>query len=472
MLRGILSGVFWGAIIVGGVLAAASLLSPLPATVTPQTSATAPKDTPDAPEQSPAMEKESQTDQAVEGASAGNVATADAGDQPPVGDTASAPKPETGTDTAAMVAPDTPAADGAVAMNAESPVLPNPQAETPSSPVPDEELSISTNPPQPAAPEVAEAEVFPTPTEDNETGEAAETPREPLVTDAQPIDEAEDITPGAEESEAVEVVEAEAANESFLKPVTDLNETFEQHKSTRLPTVGAADAPSSATPSRPVEANAEQFENADGKPVMSIVLIDTGEASFDMEALVSFPYPLSIAVSTLDPQAAEKSADYRGRGFEVLAMIDIPTDATASDVEQAMQAHLSVSDVFVGVIEGLNEGLQSSKEISDQVALALRDSGHGLLMFPNGLNTAQKLAAKEGVPSSTVFRDFDDKGQTAVVMRRFLDQAAFKAGQENGVVLVGRLRDEAISALLLWALQDRAGTVAMAPVSATFETIN
>ncbi|WP_294224865.1 divergent polysaccharide deacetylase family protein, partial [uncultured Shimia sp.] len=177
-------------------------------------------------------------------------------------------------------------------------------------------------------------------------------------------------------------------------------------------------------------------------------------------------------VSTLDPNVAEKSVDYRTRGFEVLAMMDMPTDATASDVEQALQAHLSVSDAFVGVMEGLDDGLQSSKEISDQVTQALLGSGHGLLMFANGLNTAQKLAAKEGVPSATVFRDFDDNGQSAVVMRRFLDQAAFKAGQEQGVVMVGRLRDEAISALLLWALQDRAGTVAMAPVSATFDTIN
>nr|WP_320179439.1 divergent polysaccharide deacetylase family protein [Roseovarius pacificus] len=71
------------------------------------------------------------------------------------------------------------------------------------------------------------------------------------------------------------------------------------------------------------------------------------------------------------------------------------------------------------------------------------------------------------MPSTTVFRDFDAKGQDATVIRRFLDQAAFKAGQdENGVVMVGRLRPDTISALLLWGLQDRASSVALAPVSA------
>jgi polysaccharide deacetylase 2 family uncharacterized protein YibQ len=88
-------------------------------------------------------------------------------------------------------------------------------------------------------------------------------------------------------------------------------------------------------------------------------------------------------------------------------------------------------------------------------------------MFPDGLDTAQKLAAKAGVPSATVFRDFDSAGQDDAAIRRFLDQAAFRAGQEEvGVIMVGRLRPDTISALLLWGLQDRASRVALAPVSA------
>lgn len=467
MLRGLLSGVFWGAILVGGVLAVTSLLSPLPATVKPQTNADVPIATEDAFQESGAVEIESRADAAVTEATATVTPDAGGSDAPPLSNTDSAPKPETGTETAALAAPATPEGDGAVAMNEEAPVLPNPQAETPAAPVPDSELSISTNPPQPAVPEVSENDVFPTPSETKEK-QAAES----LVSEAAPIEDAEDITPKAESAEE-EMVEEAAAQESLLKPATDLNEKFEQHTSTRLPTVGANEEESvDALASRPVELNAEQFENADEKPVMAIVLVDTGEAAFDMEALESFPYPLSIAVSTLDPNVAAKAVDYRARGFEVLAMVDMPSDATASDVEQALQAHLSVSDAFVGVMEGLDDGLQGSKEISDQVTQALLESGHGLLMQTNGLNTAQKLAAKEGVPSNTVFREFDTGEQTAVVMRRFLDGAAFKAGQEQGVVMLGQLRDEAISALLLWALQDRASTVAMAPVSAALDTIN
>ncbi|MDA5555965.1 divergent polysaccharide deacetylase family protein [Shimia sp. MMG029] len=533
MLRGFLAGVFWGVVLIGGVLAAASLLSPLPATVQPQTTAVAPQDGQKVSVPATALDTTSQRDSTVEGAPGAAVPEVEAEDGPPLAITDSAPKPEPETPDAELAAPAQIVGSGAVEIEEESPVLPNPQSQTPAAPEAETELSISTNPAQPAAPAPLSGEAFETPvapavpeeapleevvivdpvddaapaeaasveadeaeTQSAETAaveaestadtavivldelpEGAEKEEESsLVSEAVPSPVAEDLSPQAE---AEEVLEDESATASLLKPAGNLNETYPQLKSSRLPSVGddaaegvTAAAPAASASLRPVEANAEGFENTENKPVMSIVLVDTGEHSFDMEALESFPYPLSIAVSTLDPQVTEKAANYRLRGFEVLAMVDMPAEASASDVEQAMQAHLSVSDGFVGIMEGLTDGLQGSKVVSDQVAQALLGSGHGLLMFPNGLNTAQKLAAKEGVPSVSVFRDFDDAGQTAVVMRRFLDNAAFKAGQEDGVVMVGRLRDETISALLLWALQDRAGTVAMAPISATFQTIN
>ena len=78
----------------------------------------------------------------------------------------------------------------------------------------------------------------------------------------------------------------------------------------------------------------------------------------------------------------------------------------------------------------------------------------------------QKLAARKGVPSAVVFRDFDGAGQTPDTIRRFLDQAAFRADQEGVVIMLGRVRPETISALLVWGLQDRASRVALSPLSA------
>jgi polysaccharide deacetylase 2 family uncharacterized protein YibQ len=85
------------------------------------------------------------------------------------------------------------------------------------------------------------------------------------------------------------------------------------------------------------------------------------------------------------------------------------------------------------------------------------------------LNAAQQISDGRNLPVETIFRDFDANGQDATVIRRFLDQAAFKARQVDQIVMVGRLRPVTISALLLWGLQDRASSVALAPISAVLQ---
>jgi len=135
-----------------------------------------------------------------------------------------------------------------------------------------------------------------------------------------------------------------------------------------------------------------------------------------------------------------------------------------------MSAHLAAVPEAVGILEGVDTGVQSSREIADQLTQIILESGHGMVLQASGLNTARKLAAREGVPAGTVFRDFDGNGQSASVMRRFLDQAAFRASQEGGVVMMGRLQAETISALLIWGLADRANRVALVPVSAVLKS--
>ena len=87
----------------------------------------------------------------------------------------------------------------------------------------------------------------------------------------------------------------------------------------------------------------------------------------------------------------------------------------------------------------------------------------------NGLNTAQQLAQREGVPSAAIFRDIDGKGEGASAIRRVLDQAAFRARQEGAVMMLGRLRADTISALVLWGLQDRSGEIALVPASVVLQ---
>lgn len=227
------------------------------------------------------------------------------------------------------------------------------------------------------------------------------------------------------------------------------------------------DEPQGAAPDGPppLERFAAPFDDPEDRPLMSIVLIDDAE-SIGAEALADFPYPLTFAIDPALPDAAERMARHRAAGFEVVVLADLPAAASPQDAEVALAVWRGTLPEAVAILEGTGTGLQGNRALSDQVTAIAQDSGLGLVTQANGLNTVQKLAVRAGVPSAVVFRDFDGAGQTPVVMRRFLDQAAFRAGQEGAVIMLGRVRPETISALLLWGLQDRAERVALAPVSA------
>ena len=96
----------------------------------------------------------------------------------------------------------------------------------------------------------------------------------------------------------------------------------------------------------------------------------------------------------------------------------------------------------------------------------LAEDGRGLLTISRGLNTALRAADEAGVPAATIYRDIDTEWQSARVIRRFLDQSAFRARQQSGVVLFGRLRPNTLTALKNWGKSSRAEQIAMAPLSA------
>ncbi|MCQ0092905.1 divergent polysaccharide deacetylase family protein [Roseovarius sp. M141] len=248
----------------------------------------------------------------------------------------------------------------------------------------------------------------------------------------------------------------------------------------RLPIPGASPKPepaaddgASPTDRPAIRAYASGFDNPEGRPLMSVVLIDDGTSAIGLDALASFPYPLSFAVDAAWPGATDAMRRYRDAGFEVLAIADLPANATVRDTETNIQMVESAVPEAVAILEGTGEGLQISGEASERLASILMESGRGLVIYSKGLETAPKLIAREGMPVATVFRDVDSGGQSATVVRRFLDQAASKSRRdEGGVILVGRLQADTIRALLLWGVQDRASLVALAPVSAVLTENN
>ncbi|GGH40387.1 Uncharacterized conserved protein YibQ, putative polysaccharide deacetylase 2 family [Cribrihabitans marinus] len=311
---------------------------------------------------------------------------------------------------------------------------------------------------------------------------STERPAQPRAPEAPDAAEAEDAPIVASEPDAPPAQEPEAAPED---PAAE-DEGTEQ--AIALPQIGGdspvVNRPTAGTPviplterdeaeepaadaggKPPIKAHAVPFENPDAKPLLSIVLID-GPDALGAEALAEFPYPVTFALDPTDPEASEKMARHRAAGFEVVMLADLPPSATARDAEVSMEVWLSKVPESVAILEGTETGIQGNRELSDQVTDITQSTGRGLITQDKGLNTVQKLAARDGVPAAVVFRDFDGAGQSSDVIRRFLDQAAFRAGQEGAVIMLGRVRPDTISSLLLWGLQDRASRVALAPVSA------
>ncbi|MEO0390015.1 MAG: divergent polysaccharide deacetylase family protein [Pseudomonadota bacterium] len=456
MAQGFLSGVIWGAVTSVGAAAVASLVAgtaPQPELGTTPAAAPAPSVT-----EGPAADPSPDADVASAASVPGPAPEAEVSALDPAV-TQSVPRPETG-EASDLSAP-APQEEGTdVASDVANAPLPLPTAPVaPAAPGTSEELSISTDPAQPQAPDAQAGGAFDAPAPEDEalgSVDVAPEAEAPAEAEVAPPPETPDVAP--------------APTQPVFPTITAEDDAQDLRPTIGTPAGSLVDRTPTLDRVRAIDQFAADVPETDGKPLMSVVLIDDGTAPssgpIGLAALDSFPYPLTFAISASLPDAAERAAAYRAQGHEVLAMTDIPEGATAADVEVSLAAALGAVPEAVGVLEGTETGLQTSREISDQATAILAASGHGLVMQANGLNTAQKLAVRDGVPAAPVFRDFDSAGQTPTVIRRFLDQAAFRAGQEQGVVMLGRVRADTISALLLWGLQDRATRVALVPISA------
>ena len=255
--------------------------------------------------------------------------------------------------------------------------------------------------------------------------------------------------------ESIEVVEVAQDSQTF-EPDAPMSEDT-SIVTDRLPTISSSDSAPAEEP--------EAGEAEDNRPLMAIVLIDTGEFNIGPEALASFPYPITFAIDPLREDAIEAADKYAAKGFELLLTADLPQNGDASLPELAIKPTLESFEGITGVLEGTDGGLQGNMALAEGMLNMIESTDYGLVLRAKGLNATQQQANGRNLPVDTVFRDFDGAGQNASVIRRFLDQAAFKARQEGSVIMVGRLRPATISALLLWGLQDRATSVRLTPIS-------
>ena len=135
-----------------------------------------------------------------------------------------------------------------------------------------------------------------------------------------------------------------------------------------------------------------------------------------------------------------------------------------------LYAHKDMFGIHAAVLQaGCMQLGQALGKLSAEVVTLLADQGRGLVTFDRGLNAADQVARREGLPTVTIYRSLDDEGEEAPLIRRYLDRAAFKAAQEGQVVVIGSTRADTITALMEWTVEGRAASVVLAPISALMQ---
>lgn len=240
-----------------------------------------------------------------------------------------------------------------------------------------------------------------------------------------------------------------------------------------MATEGAETAalPEAALGTTPLELFRRDFDNPDAKPLFSIILIDEGIPAEERARLAALPFAVSFALDPLAADSADAARVYRAAGQEVVMLASgIPQGATASDLEQTFQALDMAMPEAVAVLDRMEGGFQDTLDLARQAVPIVAEQGRGVVTYDRGLNSADQVARREGVPRATIFRVLDAEGESIPKMRNYLDRAAFKAAQEGRVLVIGRAQADTVAAILEWTVEGRAASVMLAPVSAVLET--
>lgn len=212
------------------------------------------------------------------------------------------------------------------------------------------------------------------------------------------------------------------------------------------------------------------FENPDALPILSIILIDDNGEGLSESDLSALPDHIAIALDASQANARSVAQAYRAQGREIVMIPSLPEGAAPQDVEQSLLANFGAIPEAVALMDVSGASFQSDRSAVEQVVAIVSDTGHGLITFPRGLNTAHQQAQRAGVPTGLIFRKLDASGESQEQIRRGLDRAAFRARQDMAVILVASTAAPTLAALAEWADGNRAATVAIAPISAALAT--
>ena len=211
---------------------------------------------------------------------------------------------------------------------------------------------------------------------------------------------------------------------------------------------------------------AAPFENPEGLPVIGIVLIDDGTLTDGPAQILDSGLVATVAVSPLMDDATLWAEAYREAGSEVAMQMPLPDGATPMDAEVSLAAAFEILPETGLFYSDGNGVLRNDRFVAAQVMQILSSEGRGFVTFQRGLGSLVREAERSGVSVITALRDIDGAGETNSAIERGLDQAAFRARQLGGVVIVARLKPRTLSVLRDWAFDNQRNGILLGPVSA------
>ncbi|MFT7190585.1 MAG: polysaccharide deacetylase 2 family uncharacterized protein YibQ [Dinoroseobacter sp.] len=422
MLKGLLSGVFWGAFASSVVVVGASLNAPLPG-------------------------PRAGTLEIAGGAGLGGTAI-----EMPLVVPATEPEPTAPVPTrSALLTPEVPEAPSVPDDETEVEVTPEPQVNAPVETAPDPQAEVAeVETPEAGTPEI---------------GASA-----PTLPDTSPVI---DITPTPEQIEepAPDVVpetlpEPEPEIETAVvtpDPLPGINDNDNDNDGTvEVPTLNS----SLSLGGGALRRNALDIDLAPGLPRFSIVLIDRSGSGLPLAEVAGFPGPLTIALDPTQPGSIEAAAGYEATGHEVLVLANsLSENASPLEAAASLTQLLNQMPTAVGVLIPPGSPFVRDATRAGELIAILAQSGHGLVSLPQGLDALGRAAASSGVPDAQVFRVLDGDNEGVPLMTRYLDRAAFQASRDASVVVLGIVRPATMEALNQWVGGRRAAEVALAPIS-------
>lgn len=378
----------------------------------------------------------------------------------PMMDTSSADVPEAAALVGVMDAPEAVESPAEIAGTVEEPVLPSPQALAPQAPVTEQDLIIATAPSIiPEGDRIVIADI-----ETDNSPQVTSMPQDEVVL-PQPIDEVVPETAPVDPALDVATSSLPGGNSGVkVNRIVSIKPDLEVQNEDEL--AAAQDLALNA-----LEQYGTPFENPEGKPLMGVIVLDDGTMNDAAILLKSIPFPVTVVLDPSVQDVVQRMSDYRNAGIEIGVLSALPAGADPADVAVAFEATFNALPESVLMLDMGDGGLQSDRAVTEQAMEGLAATGRGIVSVSKGLNAALRAAEKFNVPAGLIYRDLDSEGQDARVVRRFMDQAAFRARQDGGVILLARLRPDTISAIQLWGAANRLGQSTVAPVSAILKDL-